>query len=245
MIESRREKFTYAYYKEFICCLREAYSFITFQEGKKIAEAERPFVIMRHDIDMDLEAALRISLLEKDLGIDSTYFFMTRCPLYNVFSGAGVDQVRQILAAGHHLGLHFDHSLYGDISAGNINYYVAKECQLLEHFFEHPTEAVSFHRPGRWELNAIELETVPNSWERVFQDKFEYFADSRGNWVRGNPLESEAFSRRKNLQILVHPIWWSEAPRTPYECLVSLSQQIDQRFDQYLSKNCQVWKDGK
>ncbi len=40
---------------------------------------------MRHDIDMDLEAALRLSSLENDLGVYSTYFFMVRCPLYKVF----------------------------------------------------------------------------------------------------------------------------------------------------------------
>ena len=85
-------------------------------EGKKIVGADRPLVIMRHDIDMDLEAALKISSLEKDLGIHSTYFFMVCCPLYNVFSSNGAEQVKEILAAGHHFGLHFDCALYQDIT---------------------------------------------------------------------------------------------------------------------------------
>lgn len=206
-MEKKRRQFTYDYYKEFVSRLQEAYSFTTFQEGKRVAEIERPLVIMRHDIDMDLEAALRMSSLEKDLGIQSTYFFLVRCPLYNVFSGNGTDQVREILSAGHHFGLHFDCALYKDISADNLNYYVSKECQLLEQFFDHPVEAISFHRPGRLELSGVELERWPNSYERVFLEKFEYFSDSRGNWARGNPLESEAFSKRKNLHILAHPLW--------------------------------------
>ena len=245
VVENTRKKFTYNYYKWFVSRLCEAYSFTTFHEGKEITEVDRPLVIMRHDIDMDLEAALRMSSLEKDLGIHSTYFFLVRCPLYNVFSGDGAGQVREILSAGHHFGLHFDCVLYPDISAGNLNYYISRECQLLEQFFDHPVEAISFHRPGRLELSGIELKKWPHSYEKVFLEKFEYFSDSRGNWARGNPLESEAFLKGKNLHILVHPIWWTEAPMTPYGCLVSLTQQIGHWAEQYISENCQVWGEGR
>lgn len=245
MVESTRKNFTYNYYKEFVSRLREAYSFTTFQEGKKITRVGGPLVIMRHDIDIDLEAALRMSSIEHDLGIHSTYFFLVRCPLYNVFSGDGAGQVREILSAGHHFGLHFDCALYPDISAGNLNYYISRECRLLEQFFDHSVEAVSFHRPGHLELSGIELEKWPHSYEKVFLEKFEYFSDSRGNWARGNPLESEAFFKRKNLHILVHPLWWAEVPMTSYECLVSLTQQIGNRTEQYISENCQVWNDGR
>lgn len=245
MVENMRGKFTYDYYKEFVCRLREVYHFTTFQEGKRIKGADSPLVIMRHDIDMDLAAAVRMSLLEKDLGIHSTYFFMVRCPLYNVFSSTGADQVRQILAAGHHFGLHFDCSLYEDISVDNLNYYISRECELLKQFFEHPVEAVSFHRPGQLELSSVELKRWPNSYERVFLEKFEYFSDSRGNWARGNPLDSEAFAKRRNLHILAHPMWWTVAPMTPYDGLVSVVQSIKERSEQYVSENCQVWNEVK
>lgn len=244
-MEIRRREFIYDYYKEFISHLREIYQFTTFQEGKKNTRAARPLVIMRHDIDMDLEAAVRISLLEKELGIHSTYFFLIRCPLYNVFSGDGSDYVKRILGNGHHFGLHFDCALYQDISSANINRYILKEAQLLEQFFENPIEAISFHRPGPLELNGIELEKWPNSYEKIFLENFEYFSDSRGNWARGNPLQSEAFLRKKNLQILVHPIWWNELPMAPYRCLASLVERIGNRVQKYLSENCQVWNAGK
>ena len=245
MMENRRKEFTYDYYKEFISHLREVYQFTTFQEGRRIEKTDKPLVIMRHDIDMDLEAAVRISSLEKDAGIHSTYFFMVRCPLYNVFSSSGSEQVKQILGAGHHFGLHFDCSLYEDISVDNLSYYISRECQLLEQFFDHPVEAISFHRPGHLKLGGVELEEWPNSYERVFLEKFEYFSDSRGNWVRGNPLESEAFLKKKNLHILAHPLWWTTTPMLPYESLISLAEQIRHRTEYYISKNCQVWNEGR
>lgn len=245
MVENKRNKFTYDYYKGFLCRLGEFYQFITFQEGKRVKEINRPLVIMRHDIDMDLEAALRISSLEKELGIHSTYFFMVRCPLYNVFGINGAKQVKQILAAGHHFGLHFNCSLYEDISLDNLNYYITREGELLENFFERPIEVISFHRPGPLELSGVELDKWPNSYERVFLEEFEYFSDSRGNWARGDPLESEAFRKRKNLHILVHPIWWTVVAMAAYEQLVSLVEQISRRTEQYISEDCQVWNQGK
>jgi hypothetical protein len=241
MVEKRKREFTYDYYKEFIGCLREVYDFTTFCEGKKIVETDRPLVIMRHDIDMDLEAAVRMSSLEKGLGIFSTYFFMMRCPLYNVFSSSGAELVKEILAAGHQLGLHFDCALYQDITVDKLDTYISKECELLERFLEHPVSVVSFHRPGHLELSGVKLEKWPNSYEKVFLQKFKYFSDSRGIWGHGNPIESDAFHKRENLHILTHPIWWTSAPMSPRKKLLILVQQIKQRSEQYLSENCQVW----
>lgn len=241
-----REQFTYGYYQKFVPRLCEFYSFTTFQEGKKMTgETTRPLVLMRHDIDMDLEAALKMASLENKLGVSATYFFMVRCPLYNVFSSQGAKQVNDILAYGHHLGLHFDCALYEDISIGNLNDYILKECRLLEDFFNRPAEAVSFHRPGPLELSGIELERWPNTYEKIFSTRFKYFSDSRGVWAYGHPLDSEAFNKRENLHIAIHPIWWTAAPMSPYESLVELVQRIGRRSEQYISENCQVWNQAR
>lgn len=245
MLESSRQEFTYDYYREFVSRLHEVYQFVTFSEGKRDQEMDSPLLIMRHDIDVDLEAAVRMSLLEKDLGIFSTYFFMLRCPLYNVFSHHGAELVKEILGAGHQLGLHFDCALYQDITFDKLNAYISRECELLERFFEHPVDAVSFHRPGHLELSGVELEKWPNSYERVFLEKFKYFSDSRGIWGHGNPIESEAFYKRENLHILTHPIWWTSAPMSPRKKLLILVQQINQRSEQYISENCQVWNKAR
>lgn len=242
--ENAREKFTYQHYREFICLLREAYTFTTFQEAKKVAGGNGSFVILRHDVDMDLEGAVRMSSLEKDCGVQSTYFFMVRSPLYNVFSGSGSEHVKHILADGHHFGLHFDCSLYKDIVADTISHYVSKECKLLEQFFEKPIEAISFHRPGHLELTGVPLDKWPHAYERLFLEEFEYFSDSRGRWSKGNPLESEAFFKRKNIHILIHPVWWDEMPMNGCECLTSVIQQIGNRNRLYISENCEVLNKG-
>jgi hypothetical protein len=135
--------------------------------------------------------------------------------------------------------------LYEDIAAHNLSHYVSKECQLLEQFFEQPVEAVSFHRPGSLELSGVPLDGWPHAYERVFLEEFEYFSDSRGKWSKGNPLESQAFFKRKNLHICVHPLWWSTIPMSGYECLVNVIQQIGDRTKKYISENCEIWNEGK
>lgn len=240
-MQNERHSFTLSYYEEFLTCLAEVYRFVTFLEGK--TDSTPPKLILRHDIDMSLESAVEMSSREKKLGIPATYFFMVRCPLYNVFSQSGAEQVRRILEIGH-LGLHFDCSIYGDISVDNLSRYVLKEAALLEAFFDCPVEAVSFHRPGNLELSGLELEEWPNSYEKVFLEKFEYFSDSRGRWARGNPLDSEAFLKRKNLHILIHPVWWAAAPATPYDRLTGVLQDIERRSEGYISENCDVWQEG-
>jgi len=246
VLEGERRAFTLGYFEKYVAHLRDIYHFTTYREGKSIVGGTgQPLVIMRHDIDIDLEAALRMASLEKDLGIHSTYFFMVRCPLYNVFSSNGSAQVKQILAAGHHFGLHFDCSIYEDISADNLEYYISKECHLLEYFFERPIEAISFHRPGRLELGGVELEKWPNSYEKMLLEEFEYFSDSRGVWAYGDPLESGAFRNRENLHILIHPEWWTSSPMSPCEKLVRIVAQMNLKADQYLSDNSQVWRTSK
>ena len=237
-----RERFTYRYYLEFICLLHEAYTCVTFQEGKKVGrERSTGLMILRHDVDMDLESAVRLSSLEKECGVNSTYFFMVSSPMYNVFSGIGSRYVKRILADGHHFGLHFDCSLYQGITSDNISHHVSKECQLLEQFFERPVEAVSFHRPGELEMSGVLLDRWPHTYERVFLEEFDYFSDSRARWIKGSPVESESFIKRKNLHILVHPVWWNTAPKNGRECLTTLIKQICERNGQYLSANCEVW----
>jgi hypothetical protein len=251
LAENNKEEFTYAYYQEFVKRLSRNYRFITFPEGRDIMSnpepplhPDRPLAIMRHDIDMDLYSALNMSLLEKALGLSATYFFMVTCPIYNVFSPTGSAQVRQILSVGHHLGLHYDLPACGDISLESLNAAIARECTLLEDFFLRPVEAVSFHRWGSWHLSDIILDNRPHTYEKLFLEKFQYFSDSRSRWARGNPVKSEAFLKKANLHLLVHPIWWGDDVMTPFERLTNLVDKVTSRAEQYLAENCDVWNKG-
>lgn len=251
LLDQGKEEFTYLRYKDILTNLKKSYRFIGFPEGKETTlsldernRTSQPLCILRHDIDVDPQAALPLSLIEADMNTQATYFFMVRCPIYNVFSPDNVRVVKQILDSGHHLGLHFDCTMYPELSEDNISSYISGEIELLEKFFKDKVEVVSFHRPGNMELQGIELDLWPNTYERIFREKFQYFSDSRSRWARGNPIESREFINRNNLHILVHPIWWGEDSLIPVQHLVDAVKNIKARAEQYMQDDIKVWKDS-
>ena len=53
--------------------LDKSYKFIFFPELKI---REKSQIILRHDVDLDLDLALQMAIIENSLGIKSTYFFI-------------------------------------------------------------------------------------------------------------------------------------------------------------------------
>ena len=78
-------------------CLEFGWSFRNFSELKS---NEGGIILLRHDVDNDVQAARKMAFLENKLGIRSTYFLMTRSPIYNLFSRHNQDAVEEILKLG-------------------------------------------------------------------------------------------------------------------------------------------------
>lgn len=93
--------FTLKKYRQFLEALQsQGYSFYTFQEYCE-GKAEGKYVILRHDIDKKPNNALRFAILETEMGICSTYFFLT---LKNIFIPI---VIKQIATMGHEIGYHY------------------------------------------------------------------------------------------------------------------------------------------
>ena len=90
------------------------------------------YIILRHDVDLDLYPAYKISQIEKQLGIKSTFFIMTSCQNYNPLSATNRKLLKDIQNDGHEIGLHFDPSIYHDCSIKDLNKKAKKEILLLE-----------------------------------------------------------------------------------------------------------------
>ena len=63
-------------------------------------------VILRHDVDLSLDAALRMAELEHDAGASATYFLMTESVFYNLDSSEGVAAIARLRELGHRVALH-------------------------------------------------------------------------------------------------------------------------------------------
>jgi hypothetical protein len=243
---TRGGAFTLTSYANMVKLLRKRdYQFASFAEVERLLETGRPFVLMRHDIDMSLEAALRMARQEADLGVRSTYFFLVRTDNYNVFSKDGSDTIHRILDLGHHLGLHFDCASYSArVPPGVLARACALEAGMLEQWFGKPVSIVSYHRPDARVLTGDPALSapLPHTYMGLFRNRIRYLSDSGGRWGNGSPTASAEFSRGLPLHVLVHPIWWMEQPTSAYETLLQLVDQKTRSLERSIAQNCKVFR---
>ncbi len=197
---------------------QEKYQFIKFNDNVVgLIEKSIPFVLFRHDIDFNLRNAVQISRLENSLGIKSSFFFQLRTPLYNILSAYAREVIEEIHEHGHDICLHFDMRFYGeDFHIGLI-----EELDFLIKIFPFAnSKIISFHRIGKraFDLDIIPMpENVNHTYQDIYFKLIGYHSDSGGRWKRGNPILTEEFSSRKSMQILTHPMWWTENGSNPFE----------------------------
>ncbi len=244
----RAGKFTYFDYENIIRKLKnKGYAFVAFHEAENLLKKKKPFVLMRHDIDMDLEAALKLAKLEAKSKVFSTYFFLLRTEHYNVFSKEGSEIISNIVKLGHHLGLHLDCAQYPrNLSIKDMSKACNKEAEMLEEWFDKPVTIVSYHKPDARVLSGNPNASYPrkHTYMPIFNKKIKYFSDSKGKWKFGNPIESEEFKQGIPLHILIHPIWWNENSISAYETLLKFVQKKNDSLERSIARNCSVYSVG-
>lgn len=197
-------------------------------------------LIIRHDVDFSLTAALSMAKLEAAASITSTYFILLRTEFYNAMSAEGFDALDRIAALGHSIGLHFDAALYA--RDGNVlDAAIARECGLLEYIVGKSVKVMSFHRPAP-ELvgEADEWAGRLNAYGPRFVRDMGYCSDSRGAWHNGAPLDHPAVQQGRALQLLVHPFWWQLPALSPEERLQRFLAERSGFLDKELVRHCTV-----
>jgi hypothetical protein len=241
------ESFTYPGYRQLIReYLTAGYHFARFPEAIGLcANSSQPLVLMRHDIDFDLSAALDMAQVEHEEGIQSTYFFLLRTEHYNVLSREGTAAVQGILDLGHNLGLHFDCGAYSEeATEDELCGACAREVALCELWFGRRVEIVSYHRPSPLVLtgNPALSAPLPHAYMACFTQQMKYCSDSRGEWRHGAPQSLAEFRDRKPMQILIHPVWWSSSPRQAQETLRSWLDRRICWLDESIAANCAIYR---
>lgn len=241
--------FSHSSYRQMLQSFLDAgYSFNRFTEAEDLLKTEKPFVLLRHDIDFETAAALEMAKIESEMGIRSTFFFLTRSTFYNPFSIQGTCHIRNILDLGHTLGLHFDCASYREAQTEHdLGKACRQEVEMLEKWFSETVDAVSYHRPSEAAMSscAAVTEPRPHTYLPLFTRDITYRSDSRGLWANGHPLESETWHARKPMHILVHPIWWRSDPSEPIDTLHDFSQRMHDSQELEIARNCKVFRTGQ
>ena len=150
----RQESFTLNPYPELLREIKKSnYQFIGFTQAEQFLAKNEPFVLLRHDIDLDISATLLMTHLESEEEIRSTYYFLVRSDIYNIFSDESGKVLRGLMSLGHTVSVHFDCAIYPEISQTNVEKYVLTEVKLFETRYDTKVAVISFHRPGNLELS--------------------------------------------------------------------------------------------
>ena len=174
---------------------------------------------LRHDVDTDYLGVLPLATIEHSLGMQSTWYFLPDCPVYNLFSAEVKNIIHKLDSMGHQLGLHIDASVYKDVDELKeaLEYYFKTFSKILPF-----SKIFSFHRPAEWLLNdiAIYIYGWVNAYQKEFYSDVIYVSDSnRREFWKENRLSS-AIEKNKSLTLLTHPLWWKEISYSSEEILI-------------------------
>jgi len=217
--EKSMREFSLEGYRELLVAFKSAgYYFCQYNEINKYLFEGQPFVILRHDIDISLRAALEIARVEQELEVQAIYFVTLHSPFYNLLSHLNAEVMLKIHQQGHQIALHLDHITHEEDCARAL-----AEIDVLAKFYPYiQTQLASLHSPNNLEHFPIEaFKQLRNVYGHILTKDMSYISDSTGRWRYGHPLDSEALSSRKPIQLLTHPIWWlqdGEIPREKLEC---------------------------
>jgi hypothetical protein len=185
------------HYRELLRAARAGgYRFETFDHDPRAGD-----LFLRHDVDLSLDAALRMAEVETREGAHATYFLMTRSVFYNLASPEGEHALAALRELGHRVGLHA----------------VWPHVELDERF----DAVIAWHNPDP-EYMSQPVDGAANVMEPRFFAPDTYRSDSNQHWRHGCPHEQLARGEFPWLQLLTHPEIWMYPGETMRESMHAL-----------------------
>jgi hypothetical protein len=192
--------FDLTHYRELLDATKAGgYRFATFE-----AEPQPGDVLLRHDIDLSLEAALEIARLEQEAGARATYFLMTESVFYNLDSTLGRETLGELRSLGHAVGLH---GVYPRAS---------RDDRFDAVLAWHNPEPEYMHEPVSGFVNVMQPPWFTNG---------KYRSDSNQHWREGCPDEELRAGTFEWLQLLTHPEIWVYGGGTMGETMRAMLEQ--------------------
>jgi len=224
-IEANLRRFTYDAYAQLIEHLQSKYSLISAKDYDP--KSDKPTVVLRHDVDWDLESALHMARLENDYGVKSTFLVLLSCPTYNLHSDYGIDAVTELLSLGHEIGLHYDVSVYNKLDT-NLSACLLKEVDVLERMIRKPVLSVACHNSSTLTTDPI-WHVHPNNLSD-FSNFDLYVHDANRTWTTEylKPLIEMKYNRN---MLNTHPCLWShEYVADRYEWITRCMSRIERKW---------------
>jgi hypothetical protein len=177
-------RFSLGHYRELLEAAKAGgYRFAGFDGEPQPGE-----LILRHDVDLSLAAAVALAEVEAAAGAWSTWFLMTRSVFYNLASSEGEQTIARLRALGGRIA---HHAVWPDVD--------------LDERFE---RVVAWHNPDP-EYMTAPIEGALNVMSPPWFDPGHYRSDSNARWRHGCPHEELERGSFEWLQLLTHPEIWA------------------------------------
>ncbi len=212
--------FSYAYFENILEVAKRNYCLSLLGDAPEVLQrpSARPRLFLRHDVDFDLGAALRLAEVESRFNVTATYMVMVNSPFYRADTKHASSIFLRLMSLGHEIGLHFYFRrcacLGEDVGVDALLPEIQNACAQLEDSIRLPVTSFSLHRPlSRFLGGDLLVGGKVNAYAGVLMDW--YLSDSKGSWREGEPLPKLLNPVRPNLQLLIHPIWWGGSRIAP------------------------------
>jgi len=186
--------FDFEHYRELLEAAQAGGYRFAFFEG----EPREGNLFLRHDVDLSLEAAVRLAELEAEAGARATYFLMTESNFYNLASGEGERALARLRELEHRVGLHA----------------VYPRVQRDERF----DPVLAWHNPDP-DYMREPVDGLVNVMQEPWFSPETYRSDSNQHWRSGCPHEELRAGAFPWLQLLTHPEIWAYPGETMSETM--------------------------
>ena len=204
--------FDLTHYRELLDAAKAGgYRWATFE-----AEPQPGDVLLRHDVDLSLEAALELARLEQEAGARATYFLMTESVFYNLDSALGRETLRELRSLGHAVGIH---GVYPRAS---------RDDRFDAVLAWHNPDPEYVHEPVSGFVNVM---------QPPWFTKGKYRSDSNQHWREGCPHEELRAGKFEWLQLLTHPEIWVYEGSTMGETMRAMLEQKDGEWLEQLAND--------
>lgn len=195
--------FTYVHYIETLKKAAETHTFYTFGDFPK--DPDQRFVILRHDVDAQIQKALKMAKVDHDLGIQATFFIRIHGP-YNPFRQFAYQAIQKIGKLNHEIGLHYEPMFYTTFGLP-VEEMILFEINLLNRMFSMNVRSIAPHMPS---LSSSRMDEIKEKYNDPYLPRFfsdiKYISDSNKRWRE--ECMCKWITQSDRLQIAIHPHWW-------------------------------------
>jgi hypothetical protein len=189
--------FSLGHYRELLEAARDSgYRWSTFDDEPQAGD-----LLLRHDVDLSLDAAIAMAELEAEVGARATYFLMTQSVFYNLRSSEGRRALNRLRELDHAVGLHA----------------VWPNVELDDRF----DAVLAWHNPNP-DYMSEPVEGAVNVMQPPWFDPDHYRSDSNQRWRHGCPHDDLRKGTFAWLQLLVHPVIWVYPGETMGETMAAM-----------------------